>query len=885
MAEVKIISPYAGFQEKFVRSNVDVVFGGGQLAGGKAIPLSANVLTPNGWVKNGDLKVGDFVSTPFGKSAKILQIFDHKDKDIYRIKTSDGRVTECSYEHLWAIRTKKQKAKFNKHKDFRKNLTVCDTAYLLKMFDEGKKMYIPIPHAQEFSEKEYVIHPYVMGVLIGDGCISDKTLNTTKRCLTISNTENDIVAKVYSLLDCYKLTIGKGTCNKDLFSYKINEYKGYLNKVGLNVKSYERFIPQEYLWGSIEQRKQLLYGLMDTDGSVGAKNRYSFCTTSKRLCEDFIYLCRSLGYIATVKIDNRRDKYTSGVAYDIGILTNDIVFSSDKHLRKYRANLEKYPTLYKRTNDHVYIDSIEKVGVMDARCIFIEDDMHLYIIDDFITTHNSFGAILSCAEPSLDPEFKACFLRTNLDDFKAGGGLIDSIKQAYGNSVHVTTSKKPRATFKNGAFIECMHVADQTLKALEDDFKGTQYDMIYFDELTNFNWLTFCFLFSRNRGTAKWTNKMRATTNPKKNHWVRDFIDWYVGIDGQIIPEREGVVRYFFNAGRTVKDVVWGNTKEEVYYKCKGQIDEFLKNFNGDKGDATYKDVILSFTFYKGETAGNKAFDNKYAGSVAAMGEVLAKENVGNWNIELSDDEDCCITYAEANSVVMNDPQVNGDKWITCDLADVGKDNTVLLYWNGFNIEDIRIITTSGGRRNAEEIILFAKEHDVADTHIIYDGTGARYMRDYIPDAIEYYSASGSRGMYGRMYNRLKDVCYSRFVEMVKRGYLSMSDDVANKEYKHQKLRLQTNILNEFIEECQVIRFKEGFGGKKSLLSKKEMNAKLGKERSMDITDPCAMRMLPILDCLIGEELDLRYDEDDDDDSGDDMAKDYGSIYDNTTWY
>lgn len=775
MAEVKIISPYAGFQEKFVRSNVDVVFGGGQLAGGKATPLSTNILTPNGWVKNGDLKVGDFVSTPFGKPARILQIFDHKDKDIYRIKTSDGRVTECSYEHLWAIRTEKQKSKFNKHKDFERNLTVCDTAYLLKMFDEGKKMYIPIPHAQEFSEKEYELTPIEIGTEICTTHLSDKD-----------------------------------------------------------------YIPEEYFWGSIEQRKQLLSTI------VGFTN---LNITSDRLCSDIVYLCRSLGYVAIVnKVDN----------------VNNISISLD---------------------DHVYIKSIEKVGVMDARCIFIEDDMHLYIIDDFITTHNSFGAILSCAEPSLDPEFKACFLRTNLDDFKAGGGLIDSIKQAYGNSVHVTTSKKPRATFKNGAFIECMHVADQTLKALEDDFKGTQYDMIYFDELTNFNWLTFCFLFSRNRGTAKWTNKMRATTNPKKNHWVRDFIDWYVGIDGQIIPEREGVVRYFFNAGRTVKDVVWGNTKEEVYYKCKGQIDEFLKNFNGDKGDATYKDVILSFTFYKGETAGNKAFDNKYAGSVAAMGEVLAKENVGNWNIELSDDEECCITYAEANSVVMNDPQVNGDKWITCDLADVGKDNTVLLYWNGFNIEDIRIITNSTGRRNAEEIILFAKEHDVADTHIIYDGTGARYMRDYIPDAIEYYSASGSRGMYGRMYNRLKDVCYSRFVEMVKRGYMSMSDEVANKEYKHQKLRLQTNILNEFIEECQVIRFKEGFGGKKSLLSKKEMNAKLGKERSMDITDPCAMRMLPILDCLIGEELDLRYDEDDDDDSGDDMTKDYGSIYDNTTWY
>lgn len=884
MAEVKIISPYAGFQEKFVRSNVDVVFGGGQLAGGKAQPLDCQVCTPFGFRRMGDLNVGDIITNSHGGMQKVIHIYERGIMETVEFEFADGRKTRCALDHLWKVKKVANVPKRVKiHNDNDLSWEIMTTEQIVSLMDKNKKVNIPICSPIQFTRgnrtQGLTIHPYLLGSLLGDGCMA-KYLSSPRLFTADKEISEKISILGYDITKSKSYEIAYTIHDRDVVKHlKQKKLWGCLSDT--------KFIPDVYKYSTIEDRIELLQGLFDTDGSAKAGTKIEYDTVSERLAKDIQWIVRSLGGYCSITEKQGSYRNENGekvICKKVYRLYISISIANKLFYLKRKA--DKLDGFHRNGFcTELRIVSYKRLEPTEMRCISVSNPDSLYITDDFIVTHNSFGAILSCAEPSLDPEFKACFLRTNLDDFKAGGGLIDSIKQAYGNSVHVTTSKKPRATFKNGAFIECMHVADQTLKALEDDFKGTQYDMIYFDELTNFNWLTFCFLFSRNRGTAKWTNKMRATTNPKKNHWVRDFIDWYVGIDGQIIPEREGVVRYFFNAGRTVKDVVWGNTKEEVYYKCKGQIDEFLKNFNGDKGDATYKDVILSFTFYKGETAGNKAFDNKYAGSVAAMGEVLAKENVGNWNIELSDDEDCCITYAEANSVVMNDPQVNGDKWITCDLADVGKDNTVLLYWNGFNIEDIRIITNSTGRRNAEEIILFAKEHDVADTHIIYDGTGARYMRDYIPDAIEYYSASGSRGMYGRMYNRLKDVCYSRFVEMVKRGYLSMSDEVANKEYKHQKLRLQTNILNEFIEECQVIRFKEGFGGKKSLLSKKEMNAKLGKERSMDITDPCAMRMLPILDCLIGEELDLRYDEDDDDDSGDDMTKDYGSIYDNTTWY
>ena len=64
MSEPKVIRPNKGGQEHFVRTNVDVAIYGGIVAGGKLTPLNTKVLSPRGWVRNGDLKVGDEICTP-----------------------------------------------------------------------------------------------------------------------------------------------------------------------------------------------------------------------------------------------------------------------------------------------------------------------------------------------------------------------------------------------------------------------------------------------------------------------------------------------------------------------------------------------------------------------------------------------------------------------------------------------------------------------------------------------------------------------------------------------------------------------------------------------------------------------------------------------------
>lgn len=87
------------------------------------------------------------------------------------------------------------------------------------------------------------------------------------------------------------------------------------------------------------------------------------------------------------------------------------------------------------------------------------------------------------------------------------------------------------------------------------------------------------------------------------------------------------------------------------------------------------------------------------------------------------------------------------------------------------------------------------------------------------------------------------------------------------------------------MEECSVVRFKDGANGKRTLLSKHEMNNRLGKSRSMDFLDPCAMRMLPVLEYPYGEELVRSIPLSRDDDDDDFLGVGRESVFDKNNWY
>lgn len=515
---------------------------------------------------------------------------------------------------------------------------------------------------------------------------------------------------------------------------------------------------------------------------------------------------------------------------------------------------------------------------------FVRSNVDVAFGGGVLNAGKTAGAVLMCAEPSLDPNFRGVFLRNNLGDLRSGGGILDEFKSMYRGGVNVVESGEPRAEFPSGARIDVTHVSDQSREKVRQRFKGRQYDLIYFDEMTGFTWECFTEVCTRNRGTAKWTGKIRGTTNPDRNHWLRKFLDWYIGIDGFIREDREGVVRYFYMSGETVNDVVWGDSKEEVYRKCKIQIDRQLAKINGSKGKATYEDIIRSFTFYLGRMSENVSSigNNKgYIGAVAMSGGRNAEQVLeGNWNVSPDEDLNAAIPPEKAREVFTNDEARNGDRWVTCDLADTGTDNFLALAWDGFHVYDCLILNKTTPRQNAERLQIFAEEHDVADNHIIYDAIRGTYINDYIEEAVQFVSYRHPMGMYGRLARNLKDECYLRLVEAIKRNQFSIDERVAERMYEHSLLKERSTIQNEFLEECSVVMFKDSGAGKKTLLSKKEMNRNLGKGRSMDLLDPCAMRMLPVLDLPYGDELlsTMALGVDDDNDDSD------SNIYDDSFW-
>ena len=175
---------------------------------------------------------------------------------------------------------------------------------------------------------------------------------------------------------------------------------------------------------------------------------------------------------------------------------------------------------------------------------FVRSNVDVCIGGGVLNCGKTFAATLLCAEPSLDPKVRAVFLRNNLGDLKSGGGVLDEIKEVFGaQGVTVTESGEPRADFPSGARIDVTHIADQSRAKVRQRFKGRQYDLIYFDEMTGFSWECFTEVCTRNRGTGKWTGKIRGTTNPERDHWLRVFLDWYNGDDGFLRADRQGVVR------------------------------------------------------------------------------------------------------------------------------------------------------------------------------------------------------------------------------------------------------------------------------------------------------------------------------------------------------
>lgn len=311
----------------------------GATGSGKALVSETRVLTEHGWEHIGDIKVGDKVYTRTGFLATVNGVYPQGKQPVWEIEFEDGTIVSCNAEHQW-IDVKWV------HGTFAERVKTTE-----QMFDEGirehddtdrkqgngYRHHIPLPEPMQFPEQSLPIDPYVLGCLLGDGSFTQARQSLPK----LSSADEELVRRFADHLgsdyDVRKRRGNNYTWNITFSdAYKQRNYGvprderdhlGHaLDRLGLRCRAEHKFIPDMYKFSSIEQRRELVRGLMDTDGSA-SHGRFTFTSISKQLRDDLAEIIRSLGYLVSLGVDDHGiEKYphSDGKAYTLHVSTLDV---------------------------------------------------------------------------------------------------------------------------------------------------------------------------------------------------------------------------------------------------------------------------------------------------------------------------------------------------------------------------------------------------------------------------------------------------------------------------------------------------------------------------------------------------------------------------------
>lgn len=360
------------FQQAIMETARDASVRTATEAGDGPLPVYTPVLTPNGWSTMAQMKVGDKICATDGTVQTVQGVYEKGQKEVVKITFADGRVAECCEDHYWTVTDALGKVP--------KKLTV-QTSEMIKNFVQknkdgtAKSRYYIETVAPELSNCEFVLDPYLVGVLIGDGSLSDSGSIE----LSLGKSKEHILSKL-------KLPPGivmdvKYVETKNSFRVKLKGEVLYdkgtatmrklLGDLGLrNTQSGTKFVPDAYKFGSRAAREAILQGLLDTDGYKQPSGRYEFNTISEQLAEDVVFLIRSLGGATSI---SKRERSKENGSYSDTPVYRVLQLANNKYGNK--------------------IVNIERTGRFeDMMCIKVSHPNHLFIVNDFIATHNTTTA-------------------------------------------------------------------------------------------------------------------------------------------------------------------------------------------------------------------------------------------------------------------------------------------------------------------------------------------------------------------------------------------------------------------------------------------------------------------------------------------------------------
>lgn len=510
----------------------------------------------------GDIQVGDLVIDQLGKPCSVVSVSDTQYRRCFDVEFDDGSIITTDDVHRWLTysaselqslsradpewRAKRREnrpsraivnpqkpwvqatvSKLNSERLYEYKVVtgaIRSTEEIARtlVLPSGRRNHaVPVQSALDLPEVALPVDPYLLGVFLGDGSSHSGSIGMIDA--DISEMMAYIPAQIRSskLLDGYKTPF-----RRVLF---IGLRNG-LNVLGIFGSDKKR-IPSIYKRASFDQRRQLLCGILDTDGYVNSRGQIELALSKRDLIEDAWELVSSLGIRANI----RTHKTARKDSYRIKFVAPFPVFKLKRKLEKQKL------TDFRRTTQFRYIVDVKEVSTVPTRCIAVDSPSRMYLVGHtMVPTHNTdllMGAALTRHRTSI------IFRR----EFKQLEGLRERAEQLY----------RPFGTFngqrelwrlgvagvkKRIEFGACQYAGD------EQSYQGRAHDGRFFDEITAFTEDQFRFLCGWNRSSVQGQrSRIIAAGNPPRNaegYWVINY--WAPWLDPKHPnPAKDGELRYF----------------------------------------------------------------------------------------------------------------------------------------------------------------------------------------------------------------------------------------------------------------------------------------------------------------------------------------------------
>lgn len=364
--------------------------------------------------------------------------------------------------------------------------------------------------------------------------------------------------------------------------------------------------------------------------------------------------------------------------------------------------------------------------------------------------------------------------------------------------------------------------------------KKNQNGLQQFDEADSMSEFEYDYWQSRNRDDSGMIPQSTYSFNPPgPDHYLtRNLINGgYIGEDWYFKPEMNGATRYYYKAGTSVDEYIWGDTPEEVVRAANIQISQ-----KDREAGLTEADMVKSFTAFTGEASDNRMLVASTGGqSVANLMQTGAQQRAvlkGGYFGPI-DNEEINVNRQMIHDLWQNPVNCDENVYATLDVSggNTDSDDCPMCIFKGNSL--ITIKTFRGDPKQLVDWIDHnLKQYGVPVEHFAFDATGiGNYLRAYTNGVpltanrrpIQELDERGNAVNLDSFFN-LRSQLLSRLEVMLQKGELNFAipEDMIIQYGKKGERRRVKDIL---FDEMDVFRF-DMRNGKRYARSKDEYKAK-----------------------------------------------------------